>query len=420
MLALVVPPAIGHFYHFVLLINVTSGLGFREHTMDRARTVLFAGFWASSALLLWAHLHDPWWSWRWPFRSYALLCVLSGMVLSPLASWRLARRRQPEGIEGSTRAVDLARTLGKMTLIGAGRRSWLLHLPNNESFRLRLREWELSMPGLPTPLDGLSIVHISDLHVAPCFERLFFESVLSSCVTWQADLVVITGDLIEHVDMVDWIEPLLGPLKARLGKFAILGNHDAEHQPQAIIRELGRAGFVTLEGQWTRLEIGETSLALGGTSEPWGPALDGRGHHLADFRVLLSHSPDLFYKAQDWGIDLMFAGHNHGGQIRLPLVGPVFMPSRFSRRFDRGFFGAKGTLMYVSEGVAGKHPVRYGCPPEVGRFVLRPAAGPLGWDRDSTPRRRRRAFELDMTDGAQAGTGRQILSDEPAANRVLE
>jgi predicted MPP superfamily phosphohydrolase len=93
-------------------------------------------------------------------------------------------------------------------------------------------------------------------------------------------------------------------------------------------------------------------------------------------RVLLSHSPDLFYKARNWGVDLMFAGHNHGGQIRLPFVGAVFVPSLFSRRFDRGFFHGKQTLLYVNEGIAGMHPVRYGCPPEVSRFVLR--AGPPG------------------------------------------
>jgi hypothetical protein len=56
------------------------------------------------------------------------------------------------------------------------------------------------------------------------------------------------------------------------------------------------------------------------------------------------------------------------------------MPSVYSRRFDRGFFRRGRTLMYASDGVAGKHPVRYGCPPEVTRFVLRPAPAPSEWD----------------------------------------
>ena len=74
----------------------------------------------------------------------------------------------------------------------------------------------------------------------------------------------------------------------------------------------------------------------------------------------------------------MLSGHNHGGQIRLPVLGPVFMPSIYSRRFDRGFFRSGQTLLYVSEGIGGKHPIRYGCPPEVCRFVLRSGSAHAG------------------------------------------
>jgi predicted MPP superfamily phosphohydrolase len=375
MLALVVPPAFGHLYHLVLVINVGSGLGFREHVMDRIRTLIFAGFWASSAFLLWKHVHDPWWRWSWPLRGYALLCVVSGIFLWPLFSLRITHRKRPAGITGTSRTVDLDRSIGSDALIGGGRRSWLLRLPGNQSFRLCLRDWSVPVPGLPPSLDGLSIVQLSDFHLAPCFERLFFESILEACLPWRADLVVVTGDLVEDHDAIAWIVPLLGQLDARLGKFAILGNHDSDHNPQAILGEVARAGFATLEGRWTTLELDGTRLAIGGTAAPWGPALEGRDVPPADFRILLSHSPDLFYKARQWGVDLMLAGHNHGGQIRLPLVGPVFMPSRYSRRFDRGFFRAGGTLLYVNEGIAGRHPVRYGCPPEISRLVLHPATG---------------------------------------------
>ncbi len=119
----------------------------------------------------------------------------------------------------------------------------------------------------------------------------------------------------------------------------------------------------------------------------------------ADFRILLSHSPDLFYKAQRWGIDLMLSGHNHGGQIRFPLVGPVFMPSRYSRRFDRGFFRQNGTLLYVNEGVGGKHPVRYGCPPEISRLVLHAATGRLGLDGKTAHQATRKTMERDCIKG---------------------
>ncbi len=226
---------------------------------------------------------------------------------------------------------------------------------------------------MPEKLDGLQIVQLSDLHFATCFDRKFFENVVEICLAWHADLVVVTGDLVEDDSTLEWIEPLLGRLEARLGKFAILGNHDREHDPRHIIAELSRAGFETLDGEWTSIDCDGAILALGGTSEPWGRPLDRRTTPAADFRILLSHSPDQFYAAHKAGIDFVLSGHNHGGQIRLPLVGPVFMPSRYSRRFDRRFFRLGQTLMYVSEGIAGKNPYRYGCPPEIARFTLRVA-----------------------------------------------
>ena len=292
----------------------------------------------------------------------------------PINSLLLAVRRRPAGIVGHSKRVDLREGCGASALIGTGGRAWELRLPGNEAFALRLREWELVYPDLPESLDGLSIVQLSDLHFATCYDRRYFERVVEACRDWTADLVVVTGDLIEHDETIAWIEPVLGRLEARLGKYAILGNHDVEHQPERVLEALAEAGFESLEGRWVSVAVNDAVLALGGTSAPWGPLPDPGTIPPAEFRLLLSHCPDQFYRAAGWGMDLVLSGHNHGGQIRLPAVGPVFMPSRYSRRFDRGFFRRGRTLMYVTEGIAGTHPARYGCPPEVCRFVLRSGA----------------------------------------------
>jgi predicted MPP superfamily phosphohydrolase len=371
VLALLIPPAVGHLYHFVLLVNWESGLGYREPAMDKIRDFGLGLFLLSSGLLFFLHLHSPWWTWSNPLWGYAVLCTISGAFVFPFNSWRVMHRRRPGGIAGSRKTVDLARQAGTTSLIGRGRGRRLLMLPGNQSFQLQIHEWEVSFADLPPQLEGLRIVQLSDLHLGPCYERRFFEAIVDACQGWSADLIVMTGDLVEDDATISWVEPLLRPLKARLAKFAILGNHDNEHHPKKIAHELDRAGFELLEGRWTTLDLDGTTLAVGGTSQPWGPAINPREMPAASFHLLLSHSPDLFYKATRWGVDLMLSGHNHGGQIRLPLVGPIFMPSRYSRRFDRGFFRRNGTLLYVNEGVGGKHPVRYGCPPEVSQIVLR-------------------------------------------------
>jgi predicted MPP superfamily phosphohydrolase len=399
VVALAVPAGIGHLCHLILAVNIVSGLGRREAVLDRIRRLLFSVFWLSAALLLWAHLRSPWWTWEWPSWSYAALCTISGLVIWPISTLVMTLRRRPEGISHEAeQRLELARSGEHDELIGEGPYAWLLRLPGNESFRLCLREWDVAIPGLPAPLDGLRIVQLTDLHMARCFRPAFFERVVEACRGWDADLVVITGDIVEDDEVVAWIGPVLAPLEARLGKLAILGNHDEDHQPAAIVQELARAGFEALEGRWTTLEADGATIAVGGTSAPWGPDVDPAAMPTADFRILLSHSPDRFYRAAQWGVDLMLSGHNHGGQIRLPLVGAVFMPSVYSRRFDRGFFRRGRTLMYASDGIAGMHPVRYGCPPEVTRFVLRTGCDSgirSGVETRSARARHREAMERD-------------------------
>ncbi len=292
------------------------------------------------------HLQTPWWTWAWPLRSYAVLCVVSGTLIWPINSQLVIRRRRPAGINGSFATLDLARHAGADALIGTGRDSWLLRLPRNQSFQLQLREWDLAIPNLPEGLEGLQIVQISDLHIAPCFERRFFEAVIDACHGWRADLVVMTGDLVENDETISWVEPLLSPLEARLGKFAILGNHDHEHQPRTIAGELGRAGFELLEGTWTTLDLEGTTLAIGGTSAPWGPAFAASDVPQADFRILLSHSPDQFYKAQAAGALISCsrgAQLTAGARFGSPSLAPSSCPAAATHaRFDRGFFRQNG------------------------------------------------------------------------------
>lgn len=376
LLLTAIPAGLGHLCHLVLAVNVISGLGHREVVLDRVRLVLFSAFWISSALLLWGHFRAPWWTWTGPALGYAVLCTVSGLIVWPISTLVLALRPRPGGIArgADVRVVDLTEP-GRDALIGEGHGAWLLRLPGNETFRLALEDWDVSIPGLPERLDGLRIVQLTDLHMAPCFRPAYFERVIDACRGWDADLVVITGDIVEDDAAVEWIEPVLAPLEARVAKLAILGNHDEDHRPADVLSELARAGFETLDGQWTTVEADGATIAVGGTRAPWGPDVDPDAMPPADFRILLCHSPDRFYRAASWGVDLMLSGHNHGGQIRLPLVGAVFMPSVYSRRFDRGFFLRDRTLLYASNGIAGMHPVRYGCPAEVTRFVLHPAPG---------------------------------------------
>jgi predicted MPP superfamily phosphohydrolase len=376
-LLIVVLALLGHVGIAVVATNIAHGLGHAERGVHWIRQVLLMVIIGMAFLIVRSALASPPARWPWLLQAYAAACLATVLIGLPATSLYRKYRRRPAGISGRAEEIDLAaaEAEGKSAFIGTGINAWLLRLPGNESLRLRTVEWEIDVPGLPDAWDRLSLAHLSDLHLAPCYRPRFFEAVADIVGAWDVDVVAFTGDLIDHDEAHDWIVPVLSRLRGRLGTFAVLGNHDQEHHPRRVRRAVERAGFTDVDGHWMSLEIEGSTLAVGGTSYPWGPWLDPEAMPEADFRLLLSHSPDQFPRAARWGVDLILSGHNHAGQIRLPLVGPIFMPSVYSRRFDRGFFRAGRTLLHVSQGIGGKHPVRYGgCLPEVTRLVLRPAA----------------------------------------------
>ena len=365
-----VPLAVGHVALFVVALNMLHSTAIPERVLDGLNLAWLAALVAGLVAMV---VGGSWTGWPPAGQAYAVSCLVMALVAIPVVTTVRAFRRPPSGVATRDSEIDLGAGPDAVDAIGDGKYSWLLRLPGNHALRLRKVDCELTLPGLPPALDGLAVVHLTDLHFARCYRRAFFEAVADEAARWDADLVAFTGDLLDDAETYDWTEPVMGRLKGRLGQFSILGNHDHSLRPGRARRSLRKAGFADLEGRWVRLEVDGATLAIGGTSAPWGPRLDYGAAPDADFRLVLSHSPDQFPAAAAAGVNLILAGHNHGGQVRLPGFGPLLMPSLYSRHFDRGFFRNGSSTLYVSQGVGGKHPIRYGCTPEVTRFVLRAA-----------------------------------------------
>jgi len=200
---------------------------------------------------------------------------------------------------------------------------------------------------------------------------MFYEWILEHCSKEPTDIVAFTGDLIDEEGCLDWIRPVLGKLRWKAAAFGILGNHDHWFEADAIRAEMATAGLKLVSNSWTSVDVRGEPLVVIGSEYPWlRPVPELEDCPTEPFRLFLSHTPDNIAWARRQRVDLMLCGHVHGGQIRLPVLGSVVVPSQYGRRYDCGVFHEPPTVLNVSRGLGGEHPLRFGCRPEITRLTL--------------------------------------------------
>ncbi|HEV8000551.1 MAG TPA: metallophosphoesterase [Planctomycetaceae bacterium] len=312
----------------------------------------------------WTELSTPWIVY---FSLCAAGCV--GLVISTLRWWAL--RPPTSQLANHSRTIDVVQTLGYQP-VGRGLVRYFARLPRNEIFHVQISDKRYALPRVPPAWGELSILHLTDMHFTGKIDRPYFEEVAKLAAQTPADVIVFTGDLIDDMALLPWLSATIGTLKAPLGCYYVLGNHDWFYDADAIRAEFDRCGWQNVAGRTIRVEHKGGVLEIGGTERPWM----GRHPQFAAsndaFRLLLSHTPDHFAWARRQGVDLMLAGHNHGGQIVLPVFGPIFGPSRHGVRYAGGAYWSDPTLLYVSRGLSGRRPMRFNCPPELTRLILTP------------------------------------------------
>ena len=166
-------------------------------------------------------------------------------------------------------------------------------------------------------------------------------------------------------------------IQAKHGKYFIRGNHDLRIGDQGpLLNRMSDAGWQHLGGQSVTVSIAGSTVELFGNELPWfkgaeaySPNTDGSDSH-ADFRILLTHSPDQFRWSCNRDFDLVLAGHTHGGQIQFPLIGPIVTPSRYGVAYSHGLFQRGRTTMHVTRGLSCEDPIRLLCRPEIAVIEL--------------------------------------------------
>jgi predicted MPP superfamily phosphohydrolase len=308
-------------------------------------------------------------------QAYAWACAAlgaAGLLVKPWIEWLRYDRRVLAEWTGETR--DVAKAVGGALLVGAYPRL-LGRIPGNEATSLSIDRKRLALPRLPAELDGLTIAHLSDLHMTGRVGREFYDYVVRAVNDLRPDVIAITGDIVESEACLPWLAESLGRLCAPLGVYFILGNHDQFIDPDRTRALLMDQGLTCLSGRWVRVEWNGVGVLLGGNELPWMPAasLERLAPHRpagSEFRLVLCHTPDQFAWCQRAEADLALAGHTHGGQVQLPVLGVVLSPSVHGSRYACGVFRRESTVLHVSRGLGGQTPLRWRCPPEIALMQL--------------------------------------------------
>jgi predicted MPP superfamily phosphohydrolase len=243
----------------------------------------------------------------------------------------------------------------------------------NQIYDVEVSEIQVRLPGWPKAWDGLSLVQISDIHVGKFVHADYLNFVVGEARKLKPDFYALTGDFVSFAKDVPLIGKIFKGLKAPLGVYAVLGNHDHWADAPALCRVLKRDGVRVLLNETVFLKRKGKTLALMGVDDKWtgdpnvGAVLKAEG----DAKILLAHQPDHFYLAKKTGAHLQLSGHCHGGQICFPVIGPLVVPSNHGRKYAAGFIREGKPTLFINRGIGGYPPLRTLCPPQVVKLILK-------------------------------------------------
>jgi len=218
--------------------------------------------------------------------------------------------------------------------------------------------------------DKMTVAVVSDPHLGVFKGRAWAEKVVRRTNELDPDIIVLAGDFVSNLAGLEDLEPLRG-LRAKYGVYAVLGNIDYEIGAVDIRKHIESFGIEVLTNESVRLGDSGHEVRLIGLDDlkfgqpDWEAAL--AEVPAGALTILAAHNPDAVQRAETEGIDVVVAGHTHGGQICLPFIGPLTrLPTHIGQRFDRGLFDYGPVRLLISPGVGETGArARLFCPPEI-------------------------------------------------------
>jgi predicted MPP superfamily phosphohydrolase len=255
-----------------------------------------------------------------------------------------------------------------------------------EPNRPRLVRQDFFLPRWPERLNGFTVALLSDFHYDPYFSVHPIRAAIPIVNSLRPDLIVLTGDFVTSPLVGNGrkaafaAEPcarLLHQLSAPHGLWAIMGNHDENSDPRHVTRALQAENIQVLANQSEAIEHDGARFWLAGVNDVLGRTADLpktlRRIPADEAVILLAHEPDFADEASRFPIDLQLSGHSHGGQVRVPLLPPLYLPN-LAKKYILGTYHIGPLTLYTNAGLGTVGvPMRLNCPPEITLITLRSA-----------------------------------------------
>ena len=231
---------------------------------------------------------------------------------------------------------------------------------------ITVKEQKITINNLPDNFNGFKIVHISDIHYGKIFDQKQLQKLVDSINEQKPDIVVLTGDLLDkntyiNQNTVTQISTLLNKINATAGKYAINGENDLNFDEWMTI--ITKAGFKDLNNTYdTIYKDGYQSIFIAGAStkedklsinDKLKTSIDYLNSFEKDgpiYKILLLHEPDTIDELTVNPFNLILAGHSHGGQVRLPLIGPLIYKEG-AIKYHNNYYKIENTDLYISNGL---------------------------------------------------------------------
>jgi len=250
---------------------------------------------------------------------------------------------------------------------------------------VRVYKRNLFYPDLPSELEGLRILHISDIHIGYYVWLEHIEQLLELARSYSPDIVVATGDLSDRLDLYGDMLRLLDQFRAPLGVYASIGNHEYFRGINRVLKIFDSSPVPLLLNTGVTLRYNGFPIFLAGADDPRYLSRRGSGFFRQtideavssassdSFSILLSHRPEGFDYASEIGLDLTLAGHTHGAQ--LGFAGRSILEPVMPEKYLWGQYRRDRSQLYTSAGVGHWFPFRLGCPAEAPVLELTGVSG---------------------------------------------